>query len=154
MVSIVLLFLTWIVPIATEQTRNATRRAAPPKIGFLQNPEEFDGFGCLLQLPMDHKNQTNRIVFMSNSEDEALVNIDGDDVRLNRVAFDGGSARKGIHSVDRFRKGDITAEVEFIQTKRCIPNDENCDLTEFDAVITIVRGLGKRSVATKGVCGG
>jgi hypothetical protein len=140
--------------LAAELSGGAPRQADPPRIGIVQSPDEFDGYGCMLQLPSDYENRTDRVVVMINSEEEAVMNIDGSDVRLYRVGFDAGGAEKGIHSVDRYRTGDITVDIEFTVTKRCIPNDETCDLTEFAAAISIMRGAAKGMVSARGVCGG
>ena len=127
--------------------------AAAPRIGIVQNPDEFDGAGCRLQLPSDYQKANDRTVFVSNADEEAIMNIDGSDVRMYRVSVDSVGTTKGGHAVERYHKDDIEVDVDFVVTKRCHPNDENCEVTWFNAVITVKRGELKRTVSTKGICG-
>jgi hypothetical protein len=131
----------------------AGQSAKPPRIGIVQNPDEFDGAGCRLQLPSDYKKGNDRTVFVSNVDEEAIMNIDGTDVRMYRVSVDAVGTMKGSHAVERYRKDDIEADVDFVVTKRCHPDDENCEVTWFNAVITVKRGQLMRKLSTKGICG-
>lgn len=140
------------VVVSAGQSAKSQRRE-PPRIGIVQNPDEFDGAGCRLQLPSDYNKGNDRTVFVSNVDDEAVMNIDDIDVWMHRVALNAGGSRKGSHSVDRYKKDDIEVDVDFVVTKRCHPDDENCEVTWFDALITVKRGQLKRTVSTKGICG-
>jgi hypothetical protein len=126
---------------------------AAPRIGIVQKPDEFDGAGCRLQLPSDYSKRNDRIVFVSNADEEAIMNIDGADIRMYRVSVDSVGSTKGNHVVERYRKDDIEADIDFVVTKRCHPDDENCEVTWFNAVITLKRGQLKQTVSTKGICG-
>jgi hypothetical protein len=131
----------------------AGQSAQPPRIGIVQNPDEFDGAGCRLQLPSDYQKTNDRTVFVSNADEEAIMNIDGTDVRMYRVSVDSVGSTKGGHAVERYHKDDIEVDVDFVVTKRCHPDDENCEVTWFNAVITVKRGELTRTVSTKGICG-
>src|SRR5262245_7916030 len=80
-----------LAPLAAEQATTARPPAATLEIGIVQNPDEYDGFGCRLQFASDYDKRNDRHVFVSNSDEEAIMNIDGSDVRLNRVGFEGGA---------------------------------------------------------------
>ena len=141
-----------ILPLMIEQSKSPSQRAGAPRIGLILDPGEFDGYGCRLQRPDDYWKNNATNVFVSNAEEEAIMNIDGVDVRMYRVGFDAGGSAKASHSVDRYRKDEIEVHVDFVITKRCSP-DETCELTLFDAVVTVMRGLAKRTIKTKGICG-
>jgi len=129
----------------------AAQSAQPPRIGIVQTPDEFDGTGCRLQLPFDWQSN-DRLIFASNADEDAVMNIDDTDVWMHRVALDVGEGDNG-RVVDRYRKDDIEVEVDFVVTKRCHPSDESCEVTWFDAVITVKRGQLQQTVSTKGICG-
>ena len=142
-----------LAPLAAEQSTTVRAPAAPLQIGIVQNPDEFDGFGCRLQLAADYEKRNDRHVFASNVDEEAIMNIDGSDVRLNRVGFEAGAGSNSSRFVDRYRKNELDVSVDLLVTKRCDPSDENCEVTLFDAVITVALGTAKQSVSTKGFCG-
>ena len=142
-----------ILPLMAEQSKSPSQRAGAPRIGLVLHPDDFDGYGCRLQWPDDYWKSNARNFFVSNAEEEAIMNIDGVDLRMYRIGFDAGGSIKGSHSVDRYRKDEIEVHVDFVITKRCSPDDENCEVTLFDAVVTVMRGLSKRTIKTKGICG-
>ena len=147
------LFIAVFAPPAAAQSRTVPPAKAIPQVGIVQNPDEFDGAGCRLQLPADYEKRNERHVFVSNAEDEAIVNIDGSDVRLNRVNFEGGTGNSRNRFVDHYRREELEVRVDLVVTKKCDPSNDNCEVTLFDAVITVTRGVGKRTVRTKGFCG-
>jgi hypothetical protein len=104
-------------------------------------------------LPADYEKRNERHVFVSNAEDEAIVNIDGSDVRVSRVGFEGGTGNSRNRFVDHYRREELEVRVDLVVTKKCDPSNDNCEVTLFDAVITVTRGVGKRTVRTKGFCG-
>jgi len=142
-----------LAPLAAEQSTTARPPAPTVQIGIVQNPDEYDGFGCRFQLPSDYNKRNYRHIFVSNADEEAIMNIDGSDVRLNRVGFEAGASSNSSRFVDRYRKNELEVSVDLLVTKRCDPSDENCEVTLFDAVITVALGTAKQSVSTKGFCG-
>ena len=80
---------TAFLPCLHEQTTAQSNAAAGLlRIGVIQNSDDFDGAGCRLQTPSDHKKGNDRSVFMSDYEDAAIMNIEGKDVRLRLGSYD------------------------------------------------------------------
>src|SRR5712691_2529902 len=76
-------------PLADFAQTTAQRHRAPKliKVGIVRDPASFDeGGGCWLQLPADHKKRNERYVFMSDLEDNAIINIDGEDTKLKPIS--------------------------------------------------------------------
>ena len=140
-------------PLAAEQSGTVRSPAATLQIGIVQNVDEFAGFGCRLQLAPDYGKRNGRHIFVNDGEEEAIMNIDGSDVRLNRIGFESGAGNNSSRFVDIYGKDELDVRVDLLVTKRCDPSDENCEVTLFDAVITVTRGVAKETVPAKGFCG-
>src|SRR5689334_19644990 len=90
-----------------------------PKIGIVRAPDDFDGYGCRFQLAEDYEKRNDRYLFASNSEEEAVMNIDGSDVRLYRSGFEGGSPDNGNRFVDFYRTDEFEVRVDLVVIKKC-----------------------------------
>ena len=165
------LTLAVFVPILRGQSAEQPNSTASLlKIGIVENTDDFDGAGCTLQNPSDYKKHNDHNVFMSDYESRAIMNIDGKDVRLVLVPNDqrqanaasswivgqdegNGKVRRGLRSIHKYRAGDFEVRVDYVVTGVCAPKDESCEVTAFDAKITVTRGPNKRTVNVKGICG-
>ena len=151
-------------------TAQSNAAAGLLRIGVIQNSDDFDGAGCKLQTPSDYQKGNGRSVFMSDYEGGAVMNIEGRDVRLRFASYDERLAnaarawilgldssteevRKGLRSVLQYRAPEVEVRVDYVVTKVCKPNDESCEVTWFDAKITVTKASSKRTVDTKGICG-
>jgi hypothetical protein len=125
------------------------------KVGIVRDTASFDGAGCSLQLPADYKKQNERYVFMSDLDDNAIMNIDGKDTRLKPVSHrePKGDPRKGDRSTWNYAAKGTSVRVDFVATEVCSPNVEDCEATSYDATITVIRAPGRQVVKVKGGCG-
>jgi hypothetical protein len=61
--------------------------------------------------------------------------------------------KRGDRSTFHYRNGDISVLVQYIVTSVCEENDEKCEVTGYDAVVTVMSHARKRTVRARGVCG-
>ena len=127
----------------------------PLKIGIVSHRDSFDGPGCSLQLPADNRKHNERYTLLSDSEDNAVMNINGKDLNLKLVSHNEphGVLKKGDRSTWTYSRQGIKVRVDFVVTGLCPPGDEACEVTYYDATITVTRGNNKQLVIVKGVCG-
>jgi hypothetical protein len=134
--------------------------AVPQKtlIGNLKNPDVVEGCGCYFQTPPEEKKKNSKkYIYMSDLEETpAYMNIDGQDVKLK---IDGtpprlpDKVRKGFRYSRKYSAGSIKVQVDFVVTWLCPPKDESCEVTNYDAAISVVKGNQKQVIQTKGGCG-
>jgi hypothetical protein len=148
--------------IASTPSANLAQTASPGKnglnlirIGVVRSRKLVDGAGCSLQLPADYKKHNERYILLSDSENNAVMNIDGKDTNLKLVSQ--GEPKGDLKRGDRFTsyygtKG-TKVQVDFLVTRVCDPNDESCEVTYYDATITVSRGINKQGLKVKGLCG-
>ena len=138
------------------QTASANQNGLNPlKIGIVSNRDSFDGPGCSLQLPANYRKHNQRYTLLSDSEENAVMNIDGKDMNLKLVSHrePRGASKKGDRSTWTYSRVGIKVRVDFVVTGLCPPNDEACEVIYYDATITVTRGNNKQLVIVKGVCG-
>jgi hypothetical protein len=125
------------------------------RVGIVKNTASFGDGGCSLQLPADSKKNNERYVFMSDFDDNAIMNIDGKDTRLKAVSHHEpeGEPKKGDRSTWNYASKGATVRVDFVAIGVCSPNDEGCEATSYNATITVIRGPGKQIVKATGMCG-
>jgi len=144
-------------PLAGFAQTTAQSHQAPTlvKVGIVRDTASFEEGGCSLQLPADYKKQNERYVFMSDLEDNAIMNIDGKDTGLNPVSHrePKGGPRKGDRSTANYAAKGTKVRVDFVVAGVCAPNDEGCESASYYATITVIHGLGKQVVKVKGDCG-
>ena len=144
-------------PFAGFAQTTAQSHVAPTliKVGIVRDAASFDGAGCSLQLPADYKKQNERYIFMSDLEDNAIMNIDGKDTKLKPVSHrePKGDSKKGDRSTWNYAAKGTKVRVDFVVAGVCAPNDEGCESASYDATITVIRGSGKQVVKAKGECG-
>jgi len=159
--SLILVCITIVVVACTPSTnfsQRATRSdstSSTMKVGIVKNRDSFDGAGCSLQMPTDYQKHNDRCVFLSDFEDNATININGKDIKLKLVGRrePEREPRNGDRSVFNYATQRIKVRVDFLVTGVCDPNDESCEVTYYDATLTITRGRTIRMVRTKGICG-
>lgn len=124
-------------------------------IGFIRNSTDFDGAGCTLWPRTYQKYTDGRDLFRSDFDGRAVMNIDGRD-RLLKLAASSepkGRLRVGSRSTYRYRGDGVTVNVSYIVTGICKPEDESCEITNFDAVVTVTTRSGVRRLEVHGICG-
>ncbi len=135
-------------------TSAATSRT-PPTVGFIHDPEAFDGAGCSLWLLTDNTYSARRSIFVSDFDGNAAVNINRRDWALRLVTSEEpkGAPRKGDHSTFRYHSGGIEVIIKYIVTGTCAPNDESCEVTYYNATVVIRAPTGARVLSAHGLCG-
>jgi hypothetical protein len=136
----------------TTPTGNASISAV--RVGVVKDIGGIDEVGCSLQFPADYRKHNERYVVKSD-ENNAVMNIDGKDRMLKLVSHrePKGAPRKGDRSTWNYADKETKVRIDFVVTRVCDPNDESCEVTWYDATITVTRKNGKGVVNVKGVCG-
>jgi hypothetical protein len=124
-------------------------------IHFVRNASAFEEGGCQLRLSKDHSDSSQRFIFLSDFENHAVMNIDGRDVHLAPVSSRDKKTelKKGDRSVFRYRGNGVEVAVTYVVTGLCAPDDERCEVTKYNATITVTLGSAKRVLAAHGICG-
>ena len=139
------------------QGKTPSTQVSPPlEIADIRDPSVVDGCGCYFQLPAERKKKrSDKYVFMEGLDGEgAWMNIDGKDMKLSLIGSTKGLVGGvGTRSHTRYRANGIAVRVDFVVTRVCGPDDENCESTDYDATFTVTKGGRKRIVKAKGVCG-
>ncbi|MBS1811878.1 MAG: hypothetical protein JST84_27200 [Acidobacteria bacterium] len=145
-------FLIFALPLSSTRADFATDAV---KIGFIKNRGEFDGCGCSLWLATDRKQRESRLVFVDDLGETALMNIDGKDVKLPHLRHYERQAKLkvGDKSWWEYQKNDLKVRLDFVVTKVCPPKDESCEVTHYNAQLSVTRGAQKQILKTKGTCG-
>jgi len=145
------------LPIATERVNlPSKKRQEDLVIGIIKKPTSkfLDNCGCSLQFPA--KTWTERYVFLGDLSNDALMNINGQDIKLRLVDYKEpkGEPKKGNRSTWTYTDGKtIKAQVDYVITGFCDPKDESCEVTYYDAVITVTRNDSRQIVKVTGICG-
>lgn len=123
-------------------------------IGFIKNPAVADGCGCSFYFPADAANDDHR-VFLTDLGNAAWINIDGQDVELGLEGSSEpeGEIKKGDKSIWNYRAGDIRVRIDLTVTGICDPDDEGCEVTNYDATIKVINGSRRQVVNVAGLCG-
>ena len=117
---------------------------------------EYMGCGCSLQtLAEAKKPQSIKIVFWSESDKTAVFNINGKDTIFKRIQKGNRPPNKkiGTRFSDQYAAGSITIKIDYVTTRVCLPGEEECEATFYDATITATKGKLKTIMKTKGDCG-
>jgi hypothetical protein len=124
-------------------------------IGILKNTDDFDGAGCSLWNIKDRRYMSGKYVFISDYDEHARMNINGRDVKLKLVNSQELKAgfKVGDHSFFRYRGDGFDVEVVYTVTGVCEPNDEKCEVDEYNATITVTNRSTKQILTAHGICG-
>src|SRR6185312_17495524 len=111
-------------------------------IGILKSTDDFNGAGCLLWRIKDRRYMPGKYVFVSDYEEHAAMNINGRDVKLKLVNSQElkPGFKVGDHSSFRYHGDGFDVEVVYTVTGVCKPDDEKCEVNEYNATITVTSG--------------
>jgi len=118
-----------------QTPQRAARPQHQPTIAFVQNGADFDGAGCSLWLNSDRLYTDGRLVFLGDLGDRAVMNIGGRDEVLMLVESSGAKdePKKGSRSTYLYRGNAVEVVVQYVVTGLCAPNDESCEVVNYDA---------------------
>lgn len=136
-------------------TANSFAQTQKLTVGNLQGAD-YVGCGCAFQsLAEAKKPRSQKIVFWSEDEKTAILNINGKDTEFKLVKK--GKRREsekiGSRHSDEFTANGIKAKVDYLTTRVCLKGEEDCESTSYDVTITLMKGDLKKAVKTKGSCG-
>ena len=124
-------------------------------IGNLKGTD-YVGCGCAFQtLQEARKPRSQKIVFWSEDEKTAVINVNGKDSEFNLVKKGKRPTREKIGSrfSDEYSINGITVKVDYLTTRVCLKGEEECEATFYDVTITASKGVAKTVLKTKGACG-
>jgi hypothetical protein len=142
--------------VIAQESASSAKAPRPPRIANIRDTNVVDGCGCYFQFPAQWKNkQSDKYVFMEGIDDEgAWMNIDGKDVKLELVSTSNESnGEVGSRSNKKYKAKGIAVQVDYVITRICKPDDEQCESTDYDATFTVTKAGRKRVIKAKGVCG-
>ncbi len=117
---------------------------------------DYLGCGCSFQnLAEAKKPRSQKIVFWSEYDKKAILNINGKDT-IFKLVKEGKRPMKekiGSRHSDEFTANGITVKVDYLTTRVCLKGEEECEATSYDVTITASKGNIKTIVKTKGACG-
>jgi hypothetical protein len=109
----------------------------------------------LLWLLDDRTRTDGRYVLLADLGEHAVMNIGERDVPLKLLEPSPANRekKKGDRSTYRYRGDGVDVVANYVATGICAPDDEACEVTNYDAVITVASRSGKRRVRAHGICG-
>jgi hypothetical protein len=149
-----LLFIMAIVVLGSVPAQNASKRSF---VGYVTDEAIVGGCGCYFKFRRTPQ-KVDRYLFASSIEEDvtALMNIDGSDVKLKLVKGmepKGTQERVGSRRRETYVAGEITVTGNYVVTRVCAPNDENCESTDYDVTFQVKKGSKSQLVKASGYCG-
>jgi hypothetical protein len=82
------------------------------------------------------------------------MNIDGRNVELTVLRDEENKGvRVGYRFFQTYGSSNLRVRIDYIVTRICDPNDEGCEVTWYEATITVTRKGSSRRTGVLGVCG-
>jgi hypothetical protein len=108
-----------------------------------------------LWLLHDRTYQGGRYLLLADFDERAVINIRGTDTTLKLVGSSGANRepKKGDHSMRHYRGEGVDVVVKYVVTGVCRPDDESCEVTNYDAVLIVATRAGRRTIRAHGICG-
>lgn len=147
----VFLFLL-LIAFGNTQTFAQTQKLA---VGNLKGNGHL-GCGCAFQtLAEAKKPRSQKIVFWSEFDKKAVLNINGKDTIFKVVKEGKRPAKQKIGSrfTDEYAANGITVKVDYLTTHICLKDDLEYEATSYDLAIMASKGNIKTIVKTRGACG-
>jgi hypothetical protein len=131
-----------------------TLAKTPSVIGKIQDMTEVGGGGCLVWKGSD----TGNIIFWTTDNQEVLMNINGQDLKLKlvnekRSMSSGLRGQKGDRWISVYRSGNIIVKLTRITTRLCRPGDMECESTGYAATINLQNGKHQETIKANAECG-
>lgn len=150
-----LIFAFLVVTFAVFTNNQAFAQTQKLTLGNLKG-SDYMGCGCSLQTLAEAKKPSSmKIVFWSEDEKTAVFNINGKDTTFKRTkkAKRPAKVKIGTRFSDEYAANGITITINYVTTRVCLPGEEECEATFYDATITLTKGELKTVLKTKGSCG-
>lgn len=157
MIRLWLLFTLTITPsMSVVAQRTASPQKTAPTVSNIKDPSVVDGCGCYFRFPFEwnKRSRSDKYLFMGGIDEDPWMNIDGKDMQLTLIGESKSTNTSiGSRSNERYRTNGVNVRVDYIVTRVCRSDDENCESTEYDVTFTVTKGGLNRVIKAKGVCG-
>jgi hypothetical protein len=122
------------------------------KLGHFEDTENE----CGCSLARNTSNLRNhRVIFRGFFDETAQMNINGRRVklRLSNASDEAHAFEVGDRSWETYAAPGVRVRVDFVISGVCPPSSENCEVTFYNAMITVRQRGRKIVVRTIGICG-
>lgn len=112
------------------------------------------GCGCSFSYNLsDLRNHKHLLI--SPMDEDTYITLDGQKLKLQLLAELKGKRKErvGDRSWQIYSGGDVKVRVDYVVTKVCDPNDEDCEATYYRANMTVTRGKQRLVVRGIAICG-
>ncbi|HYE75913.1 MAG TPA: hypothetical protein VEF04_21390 [Blastocatellia bacterium] len=123
-------------PILMAQPSSTETSQAKLRIGYVKNSDI--GCGCYFARSLSDLRK-DRYIYSEIINEPAFINVNGKNLKLNPVASSeaNGEEKVGQRSWETFTARDLKIRLEKVVTKVCDPNDESCEVTYYNATLTV-----------------
>jgi hypothetical protein len=152
---LILLVLVFYAGMSNAQKQASLGPTSSARIANITDNNLVGGCGCYFQSVTESRRRSDKFIFVAGMEEEyAWMNIDGKDVKLTLTASSKSSVeRAGMRSYERYRAANIGVRIDYVVTRVCKPNDEDCEATAYDATFSVTNHGRKRVIKSRGYCG-
>lgn len=128
--------------------------AAPPILGALQDQAWGNG-ECGAELWRRVPGHDAKVLAVNaDAPDRARVNVDGHDVFATRAGKASTSAnRRGQRYSEHWKVGSITIDIDYVVTRACPKDADDCENSEFAATIRVSDGKHTQTTKATGLSG-
>lgn len=127
-----------------------------PTIGTILDASIAGGCHCSVnKVSQSGEKIWDQYLFAADYEGKARLNVDGRDVNLRETERKEKPGEYGVCSGQgcTYSGDGITATVDYKETRRCPPEPTECEVTDYDVKITVLKNGQQQSVTGKGQCG-
>ena len=137
---------------ASPQAISTSSLRSSFKLGYVKNGDI--GCGCYFARNKAEL-QNRRYLYIHGMDESAYINVNGKNIKLHRFApiYEPIREKIGQRSWGKFTAGNIKIRLEKTVTKICDPNDEDCEVTNYKATMTVTKKAQKIIVKLIGLCG-
>lgn len=141
-----------VLTIILVQAAFACAQSSSFKLGYIK-PTVSDS-GCSLARRTSAV-QKDDLIFYSLSDETGYINLNGKELKLQpaRASKEKPTEQVGDRSWKMYAAGAVRLRIDFTVTRICDPNDEQCEVTNYSATVTVQRRAQRIVVRAIGICG-
>ena len=153
-------------PINTENTENIAENKSKPEaskepelvLGSLKKVVS-DGCSCSVRDPADRSKNSGepKLLFITdlNNDSPAYLNINGKDTKFSLIKRGNrpNDANSKTPYEDVYETDGMIARIKYVFSKSGCPKGEECESSEFDVTITVIKDKEVVTKTAKGICG-
>ena len=113
-------------------------------------------FGCGCSMSRNAAEERRmKFILVTPMDDATYIQLDDKRLTLRLVAESKRRRRErvGDRAWETYSDGDVTVRVDYVVTRVCGPREEDCEVTNYRATMTITRGKQKLVVKGLANCG-